>query len=371
VDEFGEPAEILGEGTLVVGFEQQTEGGASLYDRANNKRIEHKSHDPVNSELYRDESVYRLASPASGALGEEDRAFERGAFTDGTRSSMSGNVAFTQDWDLDGLGNWARQDDDGRVETRDSSDFNEIYDRTTGGETTGLTHDKNGNTTGTGAKTVSGQNFPGGGLRLRWDALNRLREVYDNKNTSGSEGDDTLEAVYSYDCMNRRFRKVVTNGGIPDDSGLNGTTDFYYEGWRVFEERDGDDDVLRQFVYGNYLDEVWVMDDRSGGQTIADLNDESGSDRHFYHQNTLYHVYKFRHEPKESLDELHKSPQLKGYILSTMKQYRYMYWLDICVKCPEKFRRELKPLLSATHALRYMHLFAGGKRRCDGTISLM
>lgn len=49
--------------------------------------------------------------------------------------------------------------------------------------------------------------------------------------------------------------------------------------------------VRGQYVCGNYLDEVWTIDKRSGGVTVADLNDGTGSDRHFYHQNTLYHVY--------------------------------------------------------------------------------
>jgi len=42
--------------------------------------------------------------------------------------------------------------------------------------------------------------------------------------------------------------------------------------------------------YGNYFDEVWTLDDRRVGITVGDLNDGTGNDRHFYHQNTLYHV---------------------------------------------------------------------------------
>ena len=66
---------------------------------------------------------------------------------------------------------------------------------------------------------------------------------------------------------------------------------FYYEGWRVVEEHDGSDAIQRQYVYGNYLDEVWTIDNRSGGNTVASLNDGTGNQRHFYHCNTLYHVY--------------------------------------------------------------------------------
>jgi len=69
------------------------------------------------------------------------------------------------------------------------------------------------------------------------------------------------------------------------------TTRYYYHGWQVLQEEDGSDAVQRQYVYGTYIDEPWVLDDRSGGQSIADLNDGSGSDRQFYHCNTQYSVH--------------------------------------------------------------------------------
>jgi len=48
---------------------------------------------------------------------------------------------------------------------------------------------------------------------------------------------------------------------------------------------------VQQYTYGNYLDEVWTIDDRSGTITVGDLNDAAGGHRHFAHNNTLYHVY--------------------------------------------------------------------------------
>ena len=47
----------------------------------------------------------------------------------------------------------------------------------------------------------------------------------------------------------------------------------------------------RSRLNGNYLDEVWTLDNRAGGITIAQLNGGSGSHRLFYHQNTLYSVF--------------------------------------------------------------------------------
>ncbi|MCZ7644517.1 MAG: RHS repeat-associated core domain-containing protein [Planctomycetota bacterium] len=186
------------------------------------------------------------------------------------------------------MGNWGRFDDNANVETRTHTDFNEIKQRVSPNNP--LAHDKNGNTTDTGLLSVGGTATPGGGLRLEFDALNRVKFVYDNKNTPGNTGDDTLEAEYWYDCHNRRFAKEILNAGINDDQ-TNGFTLYYYNGWRVVEERDGNEAILRQYSYGNYLDEVWTLDDRSGGVSVASLNDGTGGQRNFYHQNTLYHVY--------------------------------------------------------------------------------
>jgi hypothetical protein len=258
------------------------------YDRADNKLIEYKSHDPSNSELYRYDSAYRLQSTAGG-MGSlpSDAAFQRGAFADGQRDSMDpssgGAIDFYQDWRLDGVGNWnAFFDDSCTTQTRGHSDFNEI---TAVGAAT-LVHDENGNMTDDGAA-----------LTLKWDALNRLREVR-------RRSDSALIAVYAYDARNRRMRKTVLNGGLGGDASLNATTDFYYDGWRVVEERRtdlqaGTDVVMVQYTYGNYLDEVWTRDLRRsvGGWTIGvdDLNDglpgPSGEvERMFCLSNTLYSV---------------------------------------------------------------------------------
>ena len=51
-------------------------------------------------------------------------------------------------------------------------------------------------------------------------------------------------------------------------------------------ERGDDSDVItQQYAYGNYLD------DRRGGITVGDLNDGTGSDRHFYHCRSLHTTY--------------------------------------------------------------------------------
>jgi hypothetical protein len=156
-----------------------------------------------------------------------------------------------QDFTLDGLGNWTqdvhRTGGTNSTENRTHSDFNEIVPVSgtpyAGGATGTQLLDKNGNMTDDLTKTY------------KWDALNRLREVRDK-----SMGN--LLATYHYDCGNRRMQKVVTNSGA-----LNGTTSFYYDGWRVMEEHNGSDAIMQQYVYGKYLDEVWTLDNRAGGIT--------------------------------------------------------------------------------------------------------
>ena len=79
-------------------------------------------------------------------------------------------------------------------------------------------------------------------MQCTWDALSRLREARDP--STGA-----LAASYLYDADNRRVRKTLA--GALDGCGRGGAvgagaggatgpaTDYFYDGWRVFEERDG------------------------------------------------------------------------------------------------------------------------------------
>ena len=271
--------EELGAGTLIVGFEHEDSSGNSMYDRAHNKLIEYKTHDATNSEIYNYDSSYRLTSVGSGTQSAGSRGFERGTFTNNNRNSMS-TVAYYEDWDLDGVGNWPSVwKNNGTAQTRTFSDFNEIVNEN--GKT--QAHDKNGNLTATG-----GLNFVGN-MKYEYDAFNRLRKASVVRLVIATPF--VLKVgEYIYDAANRRMEKTITNGG-KNNNITNTSTHYYYHGWRVFEERDGSDVLQTQYVYGEYLDEVWTKDTRSGGVTIADLNDGAGADRYFYHCNTLYNVY--------------------------------------------------------------------------------
>ena len=75
----------------------------------------------------------------------------------------------------------------------------------------------------------------------------------------------------------------MTNSGS-----LNGTTDFYYDGWRDIEEHDGTGVLVQQYVFGAYIDEPLVIDRNLGGGATTT---GPGDQRLFYNQNMLYSVY--------------------------------------------------------------------------------
>ncbi|MBI2927019.1 MAG: hypothetical protein HYY24_15095, partial [Verrucomicrobia bacterium] len=119
-------------------------------------------------------------------------------------------------------------------------------------------HDENGNLTDDGRRL------------LAYDYRNRLIAVRDK-----ASGD--LIAEYFYLADNRRMRKVV-EGAAPK------TTDFFYDGWQVVEERDGQSGKTEvTYVYGaTYIDEPLQM------QRTA--NHPLGAATFFYHQNARYDV---------------------------------------------------------------------------------
>ena len=230
--------------SLIVGF-------THAYDRMNNKLTEGKLHDAANSEVYTYDSAYQLI--------------------DFDRPNPGARAPLHSDWTLDGAGNWQQvvsTKSGGAVTgTRDHSSFNELI-RQEDGAPIEYRYDDNGNQTDDGTFT------------FEWDYRNRLHTVTRNATSTTPE---QLVAVYSYDAAGRRIRKVVTNSGV-----LDGTTDFYHDGRRVIEERNGPDDLVRQYVYGVYIDEPLVMDrNLGGGDTATGPRDQ----RLFYHQNALYSVF--------------------------------------------------------------------------------
>jgi RHS repeat-associated protein len=63
---------------------------------------------------------------------------------------------------------------------------------------------------------------------------------------------------FKYDALGRRIVTNVTSGSQSE------ATNYYYSGNQVIEERDGNDNVLRQYIYGNGIDKIIRMDKYEG-----------------------------------------------------------------------------------------------------------
>jgi RHS repeat-associated protein len=82
--------------------------------------------------------------------------------------------------------------------------------------------------------------------------------VYDYMNRIVSSTDGSSTVNFRYDPLGRRIQKEVTVGS------QSKTTNCYYSGHQVIEERDSSDQVTRQFIYGNGIDEVIRVDIYNG-----------------------------------------------------------------------------------------------------------
>ncbi len=102
----------------------------------------------------------------------------------------------------------------------------------------GLDYDLNGNTIQKGTQFFT------------YDYRNQLVSVTDSS--------DNSTVNYKYDALGRRISKQLTN------SPTHPLTYYYYSGNQVIEERDGSDNVLKQYIYGNGIDETLRMDKYTG-----------------------------------------------------------------------------------------------------------
>jgi len=86
------------------------------------------------------------------------------------------------------------------------------------------------------------------GYRYQYDYENRIVRIY---RLSGPT--EVTVATFDYDALGRRIRKVDPIAGA--------TTLYYYDPeWRCLEERDGAGALQATYVYGNYIDEILLMD---------------------------------------------------------------------------------------------------------------
>jgi YD repeat-containing protein len=101
----------------------------------------------------------------------------------------------------------------------------------------GLSYDLNGNTTQKGTQHFS----------------------YDYRNQLVRATDINTTVEMKYDVFGRRIQETVTKGT------QSKTRNFYYSGNQLIEERDGNDNITSQYIYGNGIDEIIRMDVYDGG----------------------------------------------------------------------------------------------------------
>ncbi|MBW8040906.1 MAG: hypothetical protein FVQ85_13000 [Planctomycetes bacterium] len=101
---------------------------------------------------------------------------------------------------------------------------------------------------------------------VTYDYLDRMVEYV---------GFSTGTITYAYDALGRRIRKtIVGSDGTPV------TTNYYYDGACVIEERDDTGITLATYIYGNYIDEVLHM--RRGTADTAT--------NYYFHADDLYNI---------------------------------------------------------------------------------
>ena len=220
-------------------------------------RLEY-GYDRSGNRLYRRDEVARSQTP----LAKYDElygydglnrltSFDRGELNVGN-TGLTGSPTLTQDWTLDGTGNWSGFSQTVQSPLTQTRTHNPVNEITGIGETVGTAwpdpaYDANGNAT----------SFPkpaslGNGMTATYDAWNRLVKVADSGGTV---------AEYRYDGLNRRTEKIA-----------GGTTrhDYFSDQWQTLEERTGSSTSAdRQFVWGQrYVDDL-VLRDRTSERLYA------------------------------------------------------------------------------------------------------
>lgn len=185
---------------------------------------------PTKSEVYGYDALNRLTS------------FKQGEITTGVEIP---NPLKQVQYCMDALGNRTTVNTNG-VETQYAADNMNAYTSVTGGQNMSLQYDNNGNLTSDGVHTY------------QYNYNNRLISV-----------DNGATATYKYDALDRRIQKVVAEP-------VATTTNYYYCGNQIVEERDANNAVTTTYVFGVSVDDVLQM--------------QRGGDSYYYHKNHLSSV---------------------------------------------------------------------------------
>lgn len=182
---------------------------------------------PTKSEAYTYDAIDRLAT------------FKLGEMTTGVEIP---NPLKQVQYNLDALGNRTTMTVNGVTTNYTVNNMN-AYTAITGGTNMTPQYDNNGNMTSDGTHTY------------QYNYNNRLVSM-----------DNGATATYKYDALNRRIQKVVVEP-------VETTTNYYYCGNQVIEERDSSNVVQATYLFGISVDDVLQM--------------QRGSNTYYYHKNHL------------------------------------------------------------------------------------
>jgi RHS repeat-associated protein len=122
---------------------------------------------------------------------------------------------------------------------------------------------------------------------------------YKNQLVRYQDPDKTVE--FRYDPFGRRIQKKVEL----KNSQSSQITNYYYEGYRVIEERDGSDRVTKQYVYGSGIDEILRMD----------IYQNQTSTPYYLHHNLIGSITGITDENGNLIELIEYDPYGKPYFL--------------------------------------------------------
>jgi len=193
------------------------------FDAEGNRLTSKSIHNASGSEKYTYSIDYKLTNFKKGTL---------------VGNEIPAPVTQTQ-YNYDKIGNRISINNDGNITNYTINQVN-AYTNVTDSIAVSPAYDANGNTLNDGRHAYS------------YDYENRLVTV--NGGTT---------AVYKYDALGRRISKILPGS----------TINYYYDGQRIIEERDGSDNISATYVYGTSIDDILSMS-------------RNGTD-YFYHHNSL------------------------------------------------------------------------------------
>jgi RHS repeat-associated protein len=219
---------LYDQGRRMTGIEAKDRNAAIInqyaygYNKVNLKNYEQRLHDASKGDVYAYDAINRIKNIKFDAPDPTD--------------PLTAQFAKAKTYNLDKVDNILKI-----VENKNSVDSEILTEMTANNakmnqyskfDQWNMAYDQNGNTTQKGTQ------------QFAYNFRNQLVRSVDGGST----------VTLKYDPLGRRIEKASTGNTIK----------FYYAGNQVIEERNGSDQVTKQYVYGNGIDELFRLDIYSG-----------------------------------------------------------------------------------------------------------